>query len=263
MKDVILALIFFAVIGGVLGFLLALVDKKMAVRADPRISEISDLLPGANCGGCGFAGCGALAEAIVEKGVKPTKCAGLTQENLDKIAAVMGNDTGLKAQKLRAVVRCHGNIENAVKKYNYTGVKDCHAAVKLHGGSKLCPDGCIGHGSCVTACKFGALSVVKGVAVVNPGKCVGCGACVVSCPKGLIELIPADSFGYVACKSQEKGAAVKGFCDIGCIGCGICVRGCEEGAIIKEGNYAYIQQDKCSACGVCVAKCPRGIIIKN
>lgn len=262
-KELIVALVFFAALGGFLGLALALVDKKMAVRSDHRISDITDLLPGANCGGCGYAGCAALAEAIVKGEAPANKCAGVKKENLEKIGAIMGVSEPLNAKRRRAVVHCHGTSENATQKYKYMGIADCAAAAKLHGGSKLCSDGCIGLGNCVAACKFKAISVVNGVAVVNADKCVGCGACVASCPKGLIELIPADSYCYVACKAQAKGAAVKEFCAVGCIGCGICVRGCEVGAIQKHGFSAKVEQDKCVSCGVCVSKCPRGIIVKN
>ena len=261
--NVIIALVFFAVLGGLLGLMLALVDKKMTVRVDPRIEEISDLLPGANCGGCGYAGCSAFAAAVVKGEAVASKCMGASTESLEKISGIMGVATASGAKKMRAVVHCQGTNENARKKYIYKGINDCGAAAKLHGGSKLCPNGCIGLGNCVAACKFKALSVVNGVAVVNADKCVGCGACVTSCPKGLISLIPKDSYCYVACKTQEKGAAVKGFCDVGCIGCGICVRGCEAGAVQKSIASAEILQDKCVDCGLCVSKCPRGIIVKN
>lgn len=263
LKEVIIALAFFAVLGGLLGLMLALADKKLAAPTNPKADAIAELLPGANCGGCGFAGCAAFADAVANGTADVSKCTGSRRETLEKIAAIMGADGVTEVKRMRAVVLCQGTNENAQKKYVYKGIEDCVAAAKLHGGNKLCPNGCIGFGNCVSACKFKAISVVNGVAVVDESKCGGCGACVASCPKGLITLIPKDSYCYIACKTQEKGAAVKSFCSVGCIGCGICVRGCEAGAVQKNTASAEVLQDKCVGCGVCVSKCPRGIIVKN
>lgn len=263
MNDVITAVAFFAVLGGLLGLVLSLAYKKLSASGDSKISDIADLLPGANCGGCGYAGCAAFAEAVAKGRVPASRCNGIKKSQLQIICEITGESDTLVSQKMRAVVLCSGTNASSVRKYKYKGIADCSAAARLHGGSKLCPDGCIGLGSCVPACGFGALGVKDGVAVVDEAKCVGCGACVTACPKGLIELIPANARYYVACKSAEKGACVKLFCEVGCIGCGICVRGCEAGAVKKDGFRAVIEQDKCIGCGVCASKCPRGIIEKS
>lgn len=259
MNPILLALIFFAVLGGVLGFLLALFDKKMKVAEDPRIGEIAELLPGANCGGCGFAGCSGLAAAIVEGKASVNKCAAVSDENIAKIAAIMGVEA-VGAEKMRALVLCSGAKSCSAQKYDYTGINDCVAAAKLHGGSRLCPNGCIGLGTCVRSCKFNAISVVDGVAVVDPAKCRGCGACAVSCPKHLIKLIPAKAKYWVACNSPDKGVVVRTYCDVGCIACGLCARTCPNDAIIKQGFLESIDYSKCVNCGACAEKCPRGII---
>lgn len=258
-KGIILALLFFAILGGVLGFLLALFDKKMKVKEDPRIEEVASLLPGANCGGCGFAGCSGLAAAIVSGEASMGKCAALKAENAEKIASIMGV-RAVSGQKLRAVVMCSGAKSCSSQKYEYHGINDCVSAAKLHGGNRLCPSGCIGMGSCVRSCKFDAISVKDGVAVVDAAKCKGCGACAVSCPKHLIKLIPAEANYWVACSSPDKGAAVRAYCQVGCLGCGICMRGCQAEAVVKSGFLAAIDYQKCIGCGECATKCPRGII---
>lgn len=259
MNSILLALIFFAVLGGVLGFLLALFDKKMKVEEDPRIKEVTELLPGANCGGCGYAGCSGLACAIVEGKAPITKCAAVSDENVSKIAVIMGIEAGNR-QKMRALVLCSGAKSCSVQKYDYVGIDDCVAAAKLHGGSRLCPNGCIGLGTCIRSCKFDAISVKDGVAVVNPRKCTGCGACVVSCPKHLIKLIPASAKYWVACNSPDKGVVVREYCEAGCIACGLCRRNCPNDAIIKQGFLEEIDYSKCVNCGICAEKCPRGVI---
>ncbi len=259
MDTILLALLFFAVLGGVLGFLLALFDKKMKVQEDPRIAQIAELLPGANCGGCGYAGCSGLAASIVEGSAPVGKCAAVSDENRQKIAEIMGVDAG-SAEKLRALVLCSGAKSCSSQKYDYVGIDDCVAAAKLHGGSRLCPNGCIGLGTCVRGCKFNAISVVDGVAVVDPAKCTGCGACVVSCPKNLIKLIPASAKYWVACNSPDKGAVVRQYCEAGCIACGLCLKNCPNEAIIKNGFLEAIDYAKCIGCGICAEKCPRGII---
>lgn len=262
-KDVLLPLVFFAVLGGVLGLMLALFHKKTAVPTDPRIDEVAGRLPGANCGGCGYAGCAALAEAVVKNGEKIEKCVAIKADDVRQICAILGREAPMCSCKMRAVVLCRGTDESAARKYNYSGLKDCVSAAKLYGGSKLCSYGCIGLGSCVAACKFDALRIENGIAVVDPDKCVGCGACAAVCPKGLIELIPADAYCYVACKTQDRGKAVMTACTAGCIGCGLCVRVCESGAIHRENGAPRIDYDKCVGCYKCVEKCPRGIIVKN
>lgn len=246
-------------LGAVMGIMLAIASKVFAVKTDPRVEEISELLPGANCGGCGFAGCGAFAEAVAEGKVSPSKCSASDETVVGKICSIMGMEA-TKTVRMRAQVMCSGTSENAKKKYIYSGIPDCISAVTLGGGDKLCPNGCIGLGTCVRSCVFDAISVVDGVAVVDYEKCRGCGVCVAACPKKLIELIPFDSRHWVGCKSVENGKATRSYCDVGCISCRICEKNCEADAISVNDNIAYIVYNKCVDCGVCVSKCPRGII---
>ena len=246
-------------LGAVMGVMLAVASKAFAVKRDKRIDEISELLPGANCGGCGCAGCSAFAEAVVEGKTKPSKCSASDGETVAKICAIMGMEAE-QTVRMRAQVMCSGTSENAKKKYVYSGIPDCISAATLGGGDKICPNGCIGLGTCVRSCVFDAISVVDGVAVVDYSKCRGCGVCVASCPKKLIELIPFDSHHWVGCKSVENGKTTRSYCDVGCISCKLCEKNCDAGAISVNDNIASIIYDKCVDCGNCVVKCPRGII---
>jgi heterodisulfide reductase subunit A-like polyferredoxin len=171
----------------------------------------------------------------------------------------MGVEVG-ETVRMRAQVMCSGTAEFARKKYAYAGAHDCIAAAKMGGGDKLCPNGCIGLGTCVSRCPFEAISVVEGVAVVDYRKCAGCGVCVAACPKQLIELIPYDSRHWVGCRSVDKGAEVRKYCDVGCIGCKMCEKVCEAGAIKVDGFVAKIDYAVCTGCDACVEKCPRHII---
>ncbi len=257
--SILYALVFFGILGAVAGLALAFFDKKLSAGSDEREEAVLSLLPGANCGGCGFAGCQSMTKALLDGKASVSSCGACSAENRAKINEILGI-AAPDGKRFRAQVMCSGTNEYALKKYIYKGIDDCNAAAKLGGGPKLCPDGCIGLGSCVKSCKFDAIRVIDGVAAVDYGKCVGCGACVASCPKGVIKLIPYDAYHWVGCMSKEKGDTVRKFCDVGCIGCGICERGCENGAITKTGTLASIDYEKCVDCGNCVAKCPRKII---
>lgn len=260
--QIFLPVLFLAAIGLVLGLILAFAAKKFAIKSDPRIDEISDILPSANCGGCGYAGCAAAAKAMVEGEAKITACTVGGDVIADKIADILG----VKSQKtvrMRAQVMCSGTSEFSKKKYIYKGAKDCHAVARLGGGDRLCPDGCIGLGTCAKMCKFDAIHVEDGVAAVDYEKCQGCGVCVVSCPKHLIKLIPYDSKHWVGCRSIEKGANTRKACDIGCIGCRMCEKACEEGAITVNNFLAEIDYSKCVGCDKCVTACKRNIIWSN
>jgi RnfABCDGE-type electron transport complex B subunit len=248
-----------AVIAVVFGALIVVVSKLCHVEEDERISAVSELLAGANCGGCGYAGCEAYAEAVVKGEAKPNACTAGGDETAKAVADIMGLEA-MPTIRMRAQVMCSGTAEYAQKKYVYDGAHDCISAAKMNGGDKLCPNGCIGLGTCVTRCKFGAITVVDGVAVVDYRKCTGCGICAASCPKGLIKLIPYRSAHWVGCMSRDKGKTVRDYCKVGCIACGLCVRVCEYDAIRVEDNIAHIDYDKCADCGMCVDKCPRKVI---
>lgn len=258
--NILLAFICFAVISGILGLVLAFASKVFAVKVDERAEKVRDLLPGANCGGCGFTGCDAMAKAISDGKASVASCSSLSKENRDEICKIMGLEKPADATRYRAQVMCSGTNELAIKKYVYAGISDCMSANKLSGGDKLCPNGCIGLGTCASVCKFDAIHIINGVATVDPEKCVACGACVANCPKGIIKLIPYEAKHWVGCSSVDKGAATKNYCNVGCIGCKICEKNCPCGAIKVEDNVAKINYDLCDGCGICESKCPRKII---
>ena len=259
LKDILTPALVFVLLGALMGILLAVATKIFRVEVDEKAEAISSCLPGANCGGCGYAGCSALAEAIAKGDAKVTACSVGGGEVAAKIAEIMGVEAEA-AIKMRAQVMCSGTHDNAKKKYIYEGADDCAAAARLGGGDKTCPAGCIGLGTCAAHCPFDAIHVENGIAVVDGKKCEGCGVCVAHCPKGIIKLIPADSNAWVGCSCYDAGKLTRTYCDVGCIGCKLCTKACESGAITVDGNVAKIDYTKCTFCGKCVEKCPRGII---
>ncbi len=257
--DILKAFLALGIMGLLFGGALSLVGHVFHVPENERKSKILDLLPGANCGGCGFAGCANYADAIVAGKASCNQCPGTKAENMEAIAAIMGT----KAEEVRPMVahiRCSGSHDIANKKYTYYGMNDCLAASRLLGGYMTCQYGCLGFGNCVKKCPYEAISIENGVAVVDRETCVGCGLCLEACPKSVIELIPKDSAVLVNCSSKDKGSRTREACNRGCIGCKICEKNCPEGAIHVEGNVAIIDYERCSACGLCAEKCPRHLL---
>jgi Na+-translocating ferredoxin:NAD+ oxidoreductase RNF subunit RnfB len=252
-----------AVVGGTglfIGLFLGFAGKKFEVEVDEREILVRELLPGANCGGCGYAGCDALAKAIAEGKAPVNACPVAVQADYDKIAEVMGTESAAEEDEV-AFVKCAGTCDKTVNNYEYSGVWDCKKASLAPGNAgKKCSYGCMGFGSCVKVCKFDAIHVVNGVAVVDKEKCTGCSMCVAECPNKLIELIPYQAETRVSCSSRDKGKDVKAACSTGCIGCKLCVKACEFDAIHVEDNLACIDYSKCTNCGKCAAVCPVKVI---
>ncbi|MBQ7377560.1 MAG: RnfABCDGE type electron transport complex subunit B [Clostridia bacterium] len=257
--DILIPILWFAALGGVLGLFLAIASRVFAVKKDDRVEKITDALPGANCGGCGFSGCGAYAEAIVAGEAKNGACAVGGSACAAAIAEIMGIEA-CEVMVMRARVLCAGTCDTASYKYIYEGASDCAAAVGLSGGDKFCRFGCVGHGSCVKVCAFDAITVKDGVAVIDPEKCTGCGTCVSVCPRHIISLVPTDATVVVDCRSLDDGKTTRTYCKVGCIGCRICEKNCPVSAIRVENNCAVIDYDLCTGCGLCAEKCPRKII---
>lgn len=246
--------------GLIISIFLSIFARRFAVKVNKKEEDILSALPGNNCGGCGYPGCSGLAAAIANNKAEVGACPVGGKPVADRIAAIMGVDSGSYVKKV-AFVKCNGTCEVAENLYDYTGPKDCKiASVTPGGGNKKCDYGCLGYGSCQNVCDSGAISIIDGIAVIDPDKCTSCGKCVNICPKGIIELVPYDSNVRVACSSKDKGPVTMKACKAGCVGCGICAKTCEYGAVSVEGNLAVIDYDKCTKCGACVAKCPKKII---
>jgi len=253
-----------AVVGGTglaIGVLLGMAGKQFAVEVDEREADVREQLPGNNCGGCGYPGCDGLAAAIVKGEAAVDACPVGGPDAAAAIGAIMGQEVSASQRKV-AFVRCGGSCEKANYQYEYYGVEDCSMMIYVpNGGAKICNEGCLGFGSCVKACPFGALHIENGLSVVDKEACKACGKCIAACPQHLIDLVPYSQKTLVACKCTEKGKAVMTECDAGCISCGKCVKVCPADAIKMENNVARIDFDKCTNCGKCKESCPRKCII--
>jgi len=216
------------------------------------------MLPKANCGACGFAGCESYADWLVsDQKASVEKCTVGGPELAVGIGRLFGKEVTVTAKK-KAVIVCSGG-ENCTDRFSYQGVSTCKAVNLVFGGQKSCLYGCLGFGDCVKVCPFNAITLdgPGKVPVINLAKCTGCGLCVASCPKKIIELVEEEKFKVaVSCKSKDKGAVVRKICKTGCIGCGICVKNCPVNDIVLENNLARIKYENCNNCGICVAKCP-------
>ncbi|MFH0926280.1 MAG: RnfABCDGE type electron transport complex subunit B [bacterium] len=248
-------------IGLIAGIGLGIAYKKFAVKTDPLVERVCACLPGANCGGCGFSGCIGLAEAIVNGKAGGNACVAGGEEVSKAIAAIMGVEAIIGPKKVAKIMCKGGKKEGVVHKFEYAGISNCRAASLIAGGWKGCNYGCLGLGSCVEVCPFGALKMGdNNLPIVDENICTGCGKCVVICPKQVIVLVPVTAKTIVYCNSKDKGTKVKTICRAGCLGCGLCRKVCPNDAIILENNLARVDYDKCISCEQCIEKCPTKII---
>ncbi len=248
------AVILCTIVGAVGAIILVAAAKFMAVEEDPRIEEVASCLAGANCGGCGYAGCADYAKAVVMDGVPCDKCAPGGPKAAAAIAKIMGGEAS--AVEKKAVVQCQGSSEHCKPAYDYKGIQTCAAAAALYGGPKACSFACIGLGDCTKVCKFDAIHIVDGVAKVDKDKCTGCGACANICPKKVIMIdVGGPRKPVVMCSNQDKGAVANKLCTTSCIACGMCERTCKFDAIHVIDNVARVDYDKCKGCGRCIGAC--------
>lgn len=255
-----------SLLGILAAVILYFVAQKFKVEEDPRIDDVEKMLPGANCGGCGFAGCRGLADALVSKDdISALFCPVGGAATMEGIATYLGK-VAPKKEPTVATVRCGGVCSKRPRTNEYNGTKSCVIAASFYVGESACAYGCLGYGDCVEACAFDAIKVnpETGIAEVDPDKCTACGACVKACPKKIIELRkkwPKNRAVYVACASKDKGAVTMKACKAGCIGCGKCAKVCAFDAITVENGLAYIDSQKCKLCRKCVNECPTGAIV--
>ena len=258
MKEILYAVLVLGVMGALLGGVLAIASKVFAVKVDERLPKLTEALPGANCGGCGFAGCGAYAQAVLDGKAPIGLCAAGGAEAAKKMSEIMGVQA-VEVEKAVAMVKCRG--KNHLAKGVYDGIADCRSAMFVTGnGPTACPSGCLGFGTCVSVCKFDAIHIVEGVARVDADKCTGCMQCVQVCPRKVIVPVSYHADIIVACSNHERGALTRKVCDVGCIGCHLCERQCDYDAIHVLHNLATIDYNKCVSCGRCAAVCPRHLI---
>jgi H+/Na+-translocating ferredoxin:NAD+ oxidoreductase subunit B len=244
-----------------LGLVILLISKKFKVREDPLVGAVNNLLPGVNCGACGYPGCENLAKALVETRDPAKVCPVGGAELADQI----GQALGMKMSAPKPVVctvLCQGSFEHAKVSAEYRGIQNCWAATRAYIGPKECPFACVGLGSCVAACKYGALEIKDRLVNVIEDRCVGCGACVRTCPKNVLVLQERKKRKFhVACRSTDPGGATWKYCSRGCIGCGKCVQACKFDAVKVENACAIIDQTKCVGCGACEKVCPSKCIV--
>lgn len=246
-------------IGLLLGVGLGVASKKLHVFVDERVSRILEVLPGANCGACGFPGCSGFAKAVVEGKAQASGCVPGGLKTAHLVADIMGV-TATTSEPMVAVVHCKGGKKEALERAVYNGIQDCNAAIMTGNGSKVCQDGCLGLGTCVRACPFDALHITaNGVAEVDAEKCTGCGNCVKACPRKIISMVPKAHQIFLACSNHDKGAKVKKYCSVGCTACTLCVKATPSGAIKMENNLPVLDysanENFITACYKCPSKC--------
>lgn len=255
-------IILVAVIALICGILLSVASVVFAVPVDETQVKIRAVLPGANCGVCGFSGCDGYAAALAAGTAEPGLCSPGGQEVAQQCAEILGKTAGEMVKKV-ALVNCFGTCENAGTKMNYVGVNTCQAASLMFAGDSTCAYGCLGKGDCAAACPEKAIIVHDGMAMIDQDRCVGCGICVKTCPKHIISLIPYGQKTHVLCSNTDKGPDAVKVCKVSCIGCMKCQKTCQHDAIHVVNFNAVIDYDKCVDCGECAAVCPRNAITKT
>ena len=254
-------------LGTFFGFVLAFANKKFAIETNPLVHLVEEALPKGQCGACGYAGCIAYAEAVVlEQDVPPDLCIP-GKAPVAKLVAELTGKAAAQTEPRVAHISCAGDKERAAAKFRYVGIMDCMAADYMQYGPKACKYGCIGFGTCVRACPFGALAMGEdGLPKVDTIKCTGCGACEKVCPKKAVHMIPAGYHVRIDCNSHDKGAVARKICAAACIGCGLCAKTCSHSAIRMDDNLAVVDTNICEEkCNIptCIEKCPTKAIARR
>ena len=257
MSIIVVTLIVSAALAFIIGVGLGFFQQKFKVERDPRIDQIREALPGANCGACGFPGCDAYAEAVAGGGEEPNKCTVGGSKTAIVLAEILG--VSVSAEDLTAVLMCQGTLDKAPKKGHYVGIPSCTAAKLSAGGTKLCSWGCLGYGDCATVCAFDAIRIDKdGLPRIDEKKCTGCGTCAAACPQRIIALLPRRRQRVLPLCSNRNTvrAMVRKTCTIGCFKCELCVKNCASKAIRMEKQLPVVDYSLCTSCNTCVTKCP-------
>ncbi len=255
MEQYVLPVVFFLGLGAVIGILLTLASKVLFVKTDETVQKITEALPGANCGGCGYSGCAGYAEAVAAGKAPPDLCNPGGAAAAERIGAILGIEVQGRERQV-AFVRCNGSCDATEDKFTYIGTRSCTAIERFYNGKGVCRLRCHGMGDCAAVCDNGCISVQNGVAYVDPTNCTGCGKCVRACPNELIVLINARQQAMVRCYSDDTGKDTRRICKNGCIACGLCVKKCPENAIVINRNHAEINTEVCTGCGICLSVCP-------
>ena len=260
MSAILTPVLIVAIIGLICGLVLSIASKVFYVEVDERVTQLREVLPGANCGACGCAGCDEYAAKMAAGEAEPNLCPVGGAAVAAQLGAILGVEVGAMEAK-KAVVKCRGHLNTTDYIMEYTGPKSCAVAKMYYGGRTSCNFACLGYGDCVAACPYNAISIQNDLAKVNEFLCVGCGACSKVCPQNILEIIPAAQRTWVACSSKENALGTRKVCTNGCIGCKKCERTCEFGAITVNNNVAHIDPEKCTNCGKCAEGCPTHCIV--
>lgn len=261
-SSLLVAVIFMAILGLLLASVLAVANARLFVFEDPRIDQVEELLPSANCGSCGSAGCRAFAERLVKGEAQPGLCTVNSKEGNQLIANFLGVELGGQEKRV-ARLACAGGTNVAPRRAGYAGLNSCRAAAMVAGGGKGCAWGCLGLGDCAEVCEFDAIKMdVHSLPQVAADKCTACGDCVKICPRDLFSLHPVSHRLWVACKNLEKGEEAEADCAVACTACGRCAADAPEDLISIQGNLAVIDYTKNSLASMLAAeRCPTGAIV--